>query len=153
MKTTTHGKGIVVSIDATRVGDTLSIDYLVSKSDGKNYKFAGATTIALTNNSGLTDEEFALDFYHKVLAPVFESAELPSGMAELPKEKRNSLIELHIKRHRELNPFGKKLLQTRAEYALAKSFGSTQPVAMLMNLDGLPRTTIVRRLYAHGYKD
>ena len=148
---TTISKGVIVSIDANRIGETLSIDYLASRLDGKTYKFAGAMTIGLANDSGLVDEDFAEVYYQKVLAPIFDSAELPNKSAELSQDKRNLLIELHIKRHRELNPFSKKMPQTRAEYALAKSFGSTQPVALLMKLDGVPRTTIVRRLYGYGY--
>lgn len=148
MKTLTHNGKFVVSISVTRIEKTLSIEYLVTKFDGEIYAFAGATTLGLINDTSLSDEDFAKEYYLDNLAPIFVGAELPNNPAVISKDKREQLAELHIRLHRTTHPLGKKMKQTQAEFALVKSFGIVWATPVLMALDNLPRTTIVRRLYA-----
>lgn len=150
MKITTHAhsKDYVVSIDATRVGSAVSVDYLVSKFTGTTYEFAGGITLGLTNNSEMSDEDYAYDFYQKVLARVFMLASLPKNPAVLDKNKRLALAVAHIVEHRKTNPLKGKMSQTKAEHKLVKSFGISSAVPLLSKLEDVPFTTIRRRLFA-----
>lgn len=154
MKTTTHtfSKDYVVTIDTTRTGSVVSVDYLVSKFTGTTYEFAGGITLGLTTDPKKSDEEDAHNYYKNVLEVVFMSGSLPNKPAVLDKDKRLALAKAHVLEHRKMNPLKGKMNQTKAEHKLVKSFGISSAVPFLSELDDLPFTTIRRRLFGQGKK-
>jgi len=150
-----HEAGIVVSVEFRRHMGTVNADWWIS---GLNKSEALVVLARVSLGHGEMTESEARDAlpgtFEKLIKPMLKAFKESGGLTAVTNapavKTKQALCKLHLNEHEIEGTIGGELgirVSTARQYQLIKSFGLKAARPMIAEREGLPISTISRRLY------
>jgi len=150
-----HENGVVASVELKRHLGTIMCDWWLS---GLNNNGELVALARLNFGMGELDERTALtrlpETYAAVIEPMISAFQLGGGLPSAPNppsvQTKVALCKMHLDQHLLEGNIGEHIgikLNAARQYQLIKSFGLKAARPLIAEREGLPISTISRRLY------